>query len=187
MQVQRSIASITRFIFCADPPQRVDLAIVLGSPSISNVLPAIALYHQGLTPRILITGLGPQGTDVPEWRAYRDHAMEQGVPQEAILIEPEATNTRENLLFSDRIIAQQLGWHNISSVAICCKPLHTRRALMTARQVLPRKVNIVVLPPRHPADIQAENWWQRPRGRERVLGEMRRIAEYALKDDISIE
>lgn len=187
MQNRRSIDSITRFIFCSDKPREVDLAIVLGSPSISNVEPAISLYLEALAPRILITGHGRRGVDVPEWQVYRDHAVSQGVAEEDILIEPDATNTYENFLFSECIIARELGWDRVSSLAICCKPLHARRAFMTARQILPSGVNIVVLPPRHPADIQADNWWLSSHGKERVMGEMRRIAEYSLKGDISIE
>ncbi|MEQ9260143.1 MAG: YdcF family protein [Roseovarius sp.] len=187
MHETSSIDAITRFIFCKDAPRQVDLAIVLGSPSISNVEPAIALYHEGLTPRILITGHGPSGARQPEWRAYRDHAVTQGVLADDILIEPEATNTRENLIFSERIIARDLGWETITDIAICCKPLHTRRAFMTAREYLPKCIGLTLLPPRNEADIQPENWWTTARGIERVLGEVRRIAEYAQKGDISIE
>jgi uncharacterized SAM-binding protein YcdF (DUF218 family) len=187
MQDRRSIDAITRFIFCADEPCQVDLALVLGAPSISNVEPAIALYHEGLTTRILITGAGPAGTQEPEWRVYRDYAISREVPEKDILIEPDATNTRENLLFSERIIARELGWDIINKIAICCKPLHTRRAYMTARQFLPKPVDLVVLPPRHPSDIQADNWWLKPHGKERVLGEIGRIAQYTSKGDISIE
>lgn len=187
MQDRQSIDAITQFIFRADKPRHVDLALVLGSPSISNVEPAIALYRAGFAARILITGHGPVDTKVPEWRVYRDHAISQGVPTEDILIEPDATNTRENFLFSERIIARELGWDRIAEIAICCKPLHTRRAFMTARRFLPKHVNFVVLPPSHPADIQADNWWLKPQGKERVLGELRRIAEYSLTGDVSIE
>ncbi|QPN68596.1 YdcF family protein [Synechococcus sp. CBW1006] len=187
MHFRETITAITEFIFCEDEPGPVDLALVLGSPSISNVEPAIALYRAGLTPKILISGHGPTKAGPAEWRVYRDRALADGVAERDILIESEAQNTRENFLFSERIIANELTWAGISSLAICCKPIHSRRAFMTARHYFPKFVRLVMLPPRHPADIQADNWWTMERGRERVLGEISRIAEYGQKEDISLE
>jgi hypothetical protein len=179
--------AITRLIFMSHAPARVDLALVLGSPSISNILPAIALYLNGMTGQILITGHGPSPDGAPEWRVYRDHALAAGVPEAAILIEPEARNTRENFALSARLIERDIGWSTIGSLAICSKPLHTRRALMTARRHFPRHIALLMIPPAHPDDIQASDWWRTPHGRERVMGEMRRIGEYAMKGDLAID
>lgn len=187
MSTNKTIAAITDFVFLNDETAAVDLALVLGSPSISNVEPAIALYRSGLTKTIVITGHGPSDASVPEWRAYRDHAVAAGVPAEHILIEPEARNTLENIVLSARIIAREVSWDRVSSIAICCKPVHARRAYMTARQHLPKHVDLLMLPPRHPADLQPEDWWATQAGKARVLGEIRRIAEYGLKEDLSIE
>ena len=41
--------AVTAFVFMCDEPAKVDLTVVLGSPSISNIEPAIAMYHAGLT------------------------------------------------------------------------------------------------------------------------------------------
>jgi uncharacterized SAM-binding protein YcdF (DUF218 family) len=182
-----TVEEITRFVFLRDLPCAVDLTIVLGSPSISNIEPAVALYHAGLTPKLLITGHGPSPSSPPEWRIYRDHALAAGVPDADIIVEPEARNTPQNFALSAPIIERNLSWDNLQKIAVCCKPLHTRRAYMTARQYLPRHVKIVMLPPTHPADIQSHSWSNTEVGRTRVLGEMRRIGEYALKGDISLE
>lgn len=187
MQFPTTVGAITSLIFCADNPVSVDLALVLGSPSISNVEPAIALYQAKLTPKIMITGRGPATASLPEWQVYRDRALADGVPEADLLIEPAASNTRENFLFSEKIISQQLSWESISSIAICCKPIHTRRAFMTARKYMPQDVQLVMLPPSHPADIQPDNWWKIERGRARVLGELARIAAYTLQEDLSLD
>jgi uncharacterized SAM-binding protein YcdF (DUF218 family) len=182
-----TVEEMTRFVFLSNEPSAVDLTIVLGSPSISNIEPAVALYGAGLTPRMLITGHGPAAESPPEWRIYRDYALAAGVPEDRILIEPSARNTPQNFALSAPIIEQRMSWASIQKVAICCKPIHARRAFMTARQHLPCHVELLMIPPQHPADIQSHNWSKTTNGRTRVLGEIRRIGEYALKGDISLE
>lgn len=179
--------AITRFVFMRDEPVNVDLALVLGSPSISNIEPAIALYHAGLTRKLLITGHGPTPDSEPEWRLYRDHAVLKGVPQEDILIESAARNTAENMAFSARIMAEDLSGADVRTIAICCKPIHCRRVYMTARRHLPQHIALLMIPPENPMDIQASDWWKTPKGQKRVLGEIMRIGEYGLKEDLSID
>lgn len=178
-------AAISEFLFVRDEPAPVDLVLVLGAPSPSAIEPAIALYHQHLTRRIVITGKGPETAAEPEWAVFRRHALQAGIPEAALLIEREATNTRENLLFTEPLIAREIGWSRIASIAITTKPFHARRTLMTARKVFPEHVRVLMLPPRHPGDLQADNWWRTPTGRERIFGEIRRIGEYALRDHLS--
>jgi uncharacterized SAM-binding protein YcdF (DUF218 family) len=182
-----SIDAITDFVFVLDEPNSVDLALVLGSPSISNVEPAIELYHSRQTERILISGHGPTDECDPEWSVYRSHAIAAGVPPEQILVECDARNTVENFTFSAKIIEREISWGRISRIAICCKPIHTRRAFMTARQHLPKHVQILMIPPKNPKDIQPFNWSTTARGRARVLGEVMRIGKYGLDEDLSIE
>ncbi len=176
--------AITELLFVRDPPRAVDLAMVLGCPQVSNMDPAIALYREGLTGRILITGHGPAGTETPEWRLYQAYALEQGLPASALLVEPDARNTQENFTLGERLVAEQLGWDNVGSIAIVTRPVHTRRALMTARRILPDKLELVMLSPSDDGAIQADTWWRTPYGRKRVLGELRRIGEYGLKDHL---
>lgn len=187
MQADNSRDAITQFVFVSHQPAKVDIALVLGSPSISNILPAISLYLQGNTNRIVISGHGPDDQHTPEWSVYNDYALAAGVPASAIYLEPSARNTLENFVFSSQLIEQLIGWHSVKSVAICCKPLHSRRALMTARQHLPRHVNLLMTPPKHPDDIQADDWWSTAHGRDRVMGEVIRIGEYAQKGDLSLD
>lgn len=186
MHEMKTIEAITQFIFCADEPSKVDCALVLGSPSISNIEPAVDLYHAGLTSRILISGHGPDDSSPAEWCLYRDWALAQGVADRDLLIEPHARNTRENFMFSERIIAQELSWERMESLAICCKPIHARRAFMTARMFFPKRITLLILPPSNPRDIQACNWWLTERGRDRVMGEIGRIGDYGIKEHLSL-
>ena len=177
--------AIANFLFVRDEPAAVDLVLVLGAPSPSAIEPAISLYRQGLTKRIVITGKGPDAAAPPEWAVFSELALKAGISKSDLLIEQDAVNTRENFLLSETLIAREIGWHHIQSIAISCKPLHARRALMTARRVFPPHLHVLMLPPQHHGDLQADNWWKTSIGRERIFGEIKRIGDYAQQDHLS--
>lgn len=176
--------AITQFLFLKDEPAPVDLCFVLGSPSISSILPAVALYQQGLSPKILISGHGPQKESVAEWQVYREYAIAQGVPASAILVEKQASNTLENFTFSKVVIEQEIGWDNLSKIALVAKPFHMRRVLMTALRQWPGHILYNMQPSNAPDDPPAETWWQTPSGRNFVLAELKAIGTYGLADHI---
>lgn len=184
MRLYDSRVAISQFLFVNEPPEAVDLAFVCCSPTVSSLVPALSLYKSGLTSRILITGAGVTKDNVVEWQLYRDHARAAGVPEAAILLEKEARNTAENAAFGAALIEAELGWDTVKTVAVSAKPFHMRRALMTLRKHFPDHVRLIAQPPSDPRDLSAETWWQTEWGRKRVLGELGKISEYALKGDL---
>jgi uncharacterized SAM-binding protein YcdF (DUF218 family) len=69
---------------------------------------AVQLYKLGKIKKILITGgqgLDPANPNT-EAKLLRDFMIMTGVPQEDILVEAEAKNTRENALFSKEMLSQ---------------------------------------------------------------------------------
>src|SRR5690606_23332596 len=152
-----SRAAITQFLFVQDPPEPVDLCFVLGSPTPTSMDPAIALHARGLAPLIMVSGHGPVRQPVPEAVQFRDYAVARGVPETAILLETQSSNTRENFVFSAAIIERQIGWSNIRRVAVASKPYHARRALMTARCHWPAHLHLIMQPSRQAADIRASD------------------------------
>lgn len=184
MDAYNTREAIGRFLFVSDPPEAVDLAFVLCSPTVSSIIPAVSLYKSGLASRILISGAGMSTQNIVEWSLYRNFALEAGVPQEALLIERNAKNTRENIILGKNLIAGKLGWHKVETVAICAKPFHMRRAIMTARKHFPAHVRLIARPPEDPGDLSEETWWQSDWGRTRVLDELGKISQYARKGDL---
>lgn len=184
MHIYDSHTAISDFLFVKSPPERVDLAFVMCSPTISSIFPAIELYKSGLTPRLLISGSGDVPGGSVEWRHYRDHALASGVPESALLIEKAARNTAQNAAFGAALIAERLGWESVRSLAVCAKPFHMRRAIMTLRRHIPVDVRLTAQPPNDPDDLSAETWWQTESARARIFGELAKIGEYALKGDL---
>ncbi|MGW6951498.1 YdcF family protein [Streptomyces xanthophaeus] len=67
--------------------------------------------------------------------AHRERAIELGVPPAAVLVEPRATNTGENVHFT-RTLLQEKGV-KVDSVLLVCKPYEGRRTYATARKLWP--------------------------------------------------
>lgn len=116
-----------------------DIAIGLGGHDIGVAEHAAELYAQEMVPRILFTGanapttvsLFPRG----EANHFAERALELGVPRAAILIEPEATNTAENLIFARTLL--QARHIPITSAILVSRPYQQRRALATANKQWP--------------------------------------------------
>ena len=70
------------------------------------------------------------------------------------------------------------------ALAVCAKPFHMRRAIMTLRKHVPDDVRLIAQPPNDPGDLSAENWWRTAKGRARIFTELGKIGEYALKGDL---
>jgi uncharacterized SAM-binding protein YcdF (DUF218 family) len=92
---------------------------------------AVDLYQQGFAPRIIISSgfvFAFKEADV-----MRGLAIANGVPPEAIVLETEAANTHQNVLYTNTIL-ERGGWRRILLVS---SPYHMRRALMTWRVAAP--------------------------------------------------
>lgn len=102
---------------------------------------AAELYHQNVVPYIIPTG----GV---RWDTERGHMseaeylsallLEAGVPQSAIILENEATTTRENMLYAALLMEKQLHPRGQYRLYIVSSPSHIKRSLAFASLYLPR-------------------------------------------------
>lgn len=106
------------------------------------------LFLEGFAPLIIFSG--GQGAitrrlwQEPEAERFARIAMSLNVPPESILIEPESTNTGENVLFTKRLLAAKgLDPHNFIVVQ---KPYMERRSYATFRKFWPEKEVVVTSP-----------------------------------------
>ncbi|MFJ8199847.1 YdcF family protein [Streptomyces sp. NPDC096152] len=116
------------------------VAIGLGSHDLGVADVAADLYHRGMMPLIVFTGATSRTTRdrMPRGEAehYRERAMELGVPADAILVEPQARNTGENIRFSRALLEERRV--PVSSVLLISKPYEERRSYATARKLWPQ-------------------------------------------------
>lgn len=110
-----------------------DFILGMGSYDTRVATHAAALYSAKVAPKIIFSGATGNWTKElfgrSEAAEFRQVALDQGVPDNAILIEDRATNTAENFRFS-RELLQQLGL-SANSVLLVCKPNMMRRAVAT--------------------------------------------------------
>ena len=101
------------------PSQKMDALIVLGCAVRSDGTPsaalrrrtmhAIKLWHQGVAPRIIMTG--GIGLHAPaESIVSASLAKENEVPADSILLEDRSTNTRENAMFAAAVHPDASAW-----------------------------------------------------------------------------
>ncbi|MGW0993626.1 YdcF family protein [Streptomyces sp. NPDC002523] len=115
------------------------VAIGLGSHDLGVADTAVDLYRRGLVPLLLFTGATSPTTRarMPRGEAvhYRERALELGVPSSAVLVEPNARNTGENIRFSKQVLED--AGVTVSSVLLVSKPYEERRAYATACKLWP--------------------------------------------------
>ena len=180
------IGDLTRFIFLEDEPQPADILFIPGNGHAEPSELAAKLYLEGYAPRILPSGryaigsggfVGQKsgakeysGSFDTEWAFMRHILLENGVPENAILREDEATYTYQNAIYSRRRTdSEQL---TIRRAIICCMPMHARRAKMYYETLYPDAKFFVCPAPGTP--ITKDNWMLEPDGIDQVLGEVER-------------
>ena len=92
-------------------PGKADLIVGFGNFNTNIARRAAELYLQGFAPKVLFTGGLGRNTEglLPEPEAVRFArvAMACGVPEGAILVEPESKNTAENILYTKRLLEER--------------------------------------------------------------------------------
>lgn len=116
-----------------------DVAIGLGSHDLGVAAYAAELYHAGLFPLLVFSGAtsSTMAKRFPRGEAvhYREHAIELGVPDSAILVEPQVSNTGQNIALSRALLAEH--GYQPHSLMLISKPYTERRAFATCRKVWP--------------------------------------------------
>nr|WP_237555010.1 YdcF family protein [Streptomyces sp. SID4948] len=156
-----------------------DAAIALGSHDLGVPAYSAELFRASLFPTLVFSG-GPNPTAperFPRGEAihFREYAVELGVPAEVILVEPNATNTGQNIALSREVMA--LAGIRPTALMLIAMPYMERRAYATARKVWP-EVEIVCAS--QPIDF---NDYLKGMGDERkvvemLVGDLQRVIEY---------
>ena len=175
------------FIFVEDKPEKADIIFVPGNGFPEMAERAAQLYKEGFAPYILPSGrysitLGKfagvqskrekyNGSYETEWEFLQDVLKKNGVPEDAILKEDQATFTYENAIYSRQVT--DLKKMEIKTAILCCKTYHARRCLMYYQLLYPETKFLIC--PACPDGITRENWRKTEAGVEAVTGEIDRI------------
>ena len=180
------IRDITDFIFVEHAPEKADIIFVPGASIPDHTEHAAKLYKAGYAPYVLPSGrysitngkfLGTAAEDgryagdfETEWDFMRHILTENGVPEEAILKENQATYTYQNAIFS-REVCDKAGI-TVKKAILACQATHARRALSYYRLCFPQTEFIVC--PVATKGISRDTWYRTEAGVDTVLGELAR-------------
>lgn len=157
-----------------------EVGIGLGSHDIGVAVRCAELYKRCLFSLIVFTGANAPTTidRFPRGEAvhYRERALLDGVPDEAILVEPRARNTGENVTFSRDLLAAE----GIApkSVLLVSRPYQERRAYATCRKLWP-EVEVVCTSQQVDLDTYAAGIGDIPRMINVMVGDTQRVRLHA--------
>lgn len=171
------VDDITNFIFVENEPEQADIIFIPGGDQGALAVTAARLYKAGYVPYVLPSGrfskpVGccriPGYEERTEWDFLHDILVQEGVPEDAILEEKEATYTYENAIYS-RKVTDRLGL-TVKKALLCPQACHARRALLYYKVCFPETEFLVC--PTVTRDISRNNWFRDDRKIEVVLGEL---------------
>lgn len=162
--------------------QKSDCILALGSHDLRVANRAAELYLQGWAPLVIFSGgLGnvTKGVwTIPEADQFAAIAIKMGVPEAAIRIENQSTNTGENILFTQTLLREE--GLDPQKFIVVQKPYMERRSYATFKKHWPDKDLIVTSP-----QIEFEDYPNPEISIERVIhimtGDLQRIKIYPAK------
>lgn len=154
-------------------------AIGLGSHDLGVATAAADLYRAGLFPVVVFSGGNSPTTRArfPRGEAvhYREHALGLGIPDEAILVEPKAANTGQNITLSRELLAEAS--IEVSSLLLISKPYMERRSYATCRKLWPEAEVVCASEPLE-LDDYIKSIGDEKLVVDMLVGDLQRVIEY---------
>jgi uncharacterized SAM-binding protein YcdF (DUF218 family) len=155
----------------------MDAIFALGSNDTGVAEKAADLYLQGYGKYVICSGKNGKASnfELPEAEVFGDIINKRGVPKEKIILEPNSTNTGENILFVKRLL-QEKGY-NLNSFILVQKPYMERRTFATFSKQWP-EVDFLVTS----QNVSYEDYGKDKEFKKRfinvMVGDLIRIREY---------
>ncbi|MHB6911381.1 YdcF family protein [Streptomyces sp. DB-54] len=156
-----------------------DAAIGLGSHDLGVPAFCAQLYRTGLFPTLVFTG-GPNPTAperFPRGEAvhFSEHALNLGVPKEAVLLEPRARNTGQNITFSRDVLTA--AGIKPDTVMLIAMPYMERRSFATARKMWP-EIEVICASEPLEFDDYLKSIGDEKLVTDQLVGDLQRVIEY---------
>lgn len=113
-----------------------DYAIVCGTaPEYSWIRAKIAasFYNKGGAKQIIVSGAAVSDKSVTECSVLQSELRKLGVPADAIVEEPRAYDTIQNMTCSLTEICKRTDIMEVKSITVITEPFHMKRAVLLAK------------------------------------------------------
>ena len=149
------------------------IVAVSGGDTNARTDAAIERYRQGWAPLLIFSGAAQDPDGPSNAKSMKDRALEQGVPEQNVIIEEFARNTAENAANTSEFINTR----NLTRIILVTSGYHQKRASLEFSARLGPSVQIINAPT---AIDQQWNkwWWLSPRGWWLAGGEIAKIIAY---------
>jgi len=166
------VFSITLFLSpdsldsCSDTPSSkpgclpADAIIaVSGGDTDGRTNEAIKLYKNGWAPLLIFSGAASDKSGPSNAAVMEQHAIQEGVPEEDILVEQTSENTKENAVNTADILLSS----NVKSAILVTSPYHQKRVLLEFQSRAP-SVEFRSHPIVNDPQWSTRWWWLTPSG-----------------------
>ena len=160
------------------PLAAADVCLVFGNKAHPDHLAeqAADLYHQGYFSLVVVSGAPVTDDGRGEAARMRDVLVARGVPETCILVEDQAQNSGENVVFSMALLDGKLGLKNIGSVLAIGHIHASRRFLMTLERHWPEVAKMFTTGNCY--GVPKDQWHTHPDFRGAVLQEYQKTRKY---------
>lgn len=145
------------------------IVAISGGDTPARAEEAIKLYKAGWAPKVVFSGAALDTTGPSNAAAMRKQALAAGVPDSAIVLEENATDTIQNASSSYRLLA------DARRIILVTSPYHQRRASIEFERIFGDTVAIV----NHPTSTDrawSGTWYLTPGGWWLAISEMAKTA-----------
>jgi uncharacterized SAM-binding protein YcdF (DUF218 family) len=171
---------IGEFLVVADPLQKADALVLLSGDEDPRVAYGAQLFQQGYAGWFILTDMHletiPESQGVYSARV-KLKTLEQGVPDERILIIPAQVSTTYEEAIRLKEFTVSKGFR---SLIVVTSPYHTRRARWLLRDVFSSSGVALVVRPVSNHSYQAEAWWRDSMDRKQTVMEYAKAGAHLL-------
>lgn len=135
-----------------------DYAILCGTApeyAVARAEIAASFYKKGGADKIIASGAAVS-SPVTECSVLKRELIKLGVPEEAVIEEPRAFDTIQNMTCSLTEICKRTDITQVENVTVITEPFHMKRALCLAKMLLPSFIKVYGYT--EGADRQREEW-----------------------------
>jgi hypothetical protein len=102
------LQQVTNYLGEEDPIEKSDIIIVYGGKSLLRAEKAVQLWQKGIAPLLLCSGGHPHYDKTePEALKYKAYAIQRGVPEDKILVEPNSITSADNVKSSLNLLEEK--------------------------------------------------------------------------------
>src|SRR4051794_12322605 len=159
-----------------EPLQTSDAIVVIsGDEALARYRDGVRLYRAGWAPHLIFSGATWDGSH-SNADVMRGLALEDGIPEAAILVDPNGDDTYGNAVNTRDLMES----HGLHSAILVTSPYHLQRAVLTFRGVFDGTGIRVIGRSAPDGEWRKTNWWMQTETRTLTFRELEKLGYVTL-------